>query len=202
MGLNRRDLLRMGLCAGAGLLAAPRRPWAQQAGISSAMKMGQSAAHAAPMPQFHEAQPAGPLPSYVTPLSIPPVIRPQSGAIPIQIVPFLHKAHRDLPPATIWGYNGMWPGPTFEVRKGQPLSVKWSNQLPTKHFLPVDYTIHGSEENVPEVRTVTHVHGAQTLPESDGYPDSWFTSDGKIGSVPAANPTHYPNEQSATTLWY
>jgi len=96
----------------------------------------------------------------------------------------------------------MWPGPTFEVRKGQPLSIKWSNQLPTKHFLPIDYTIHGSEENVPEVRTVTHVHGAQVLPESDGYPDSWFTSDGKTGSVAGANPTHHPNEQSSRMLWY
>ena len=92
--------------------------------------------------------------------------------------------------------------PTFEVRKGQPLSIKWSNQLPTKHFLPIDYTIHGSEENVPEVRTVTHVHGAQVLPESDGYPDSWFTSDGKTGSVAGADPTHHPNEQSSRMLWY
>ena len=96
----------------------------------------------------------------------------------------------------------MWPGPTFEVRKGQPLSIKWSNQLPTKHFLPIDYTIHGSEENVAEVRTVTHVHGVQVLPESDGYPDSWFTSDGKTGSVAGANPTHHPNEQSSRMLWY
>jgi spore coat protein A len=118
------------------------------------------------------------------------------------MVPFRHQAHRDLPPATAWGYNGMWPGPTFEVRTGQPLSIKWTNQLPTKPFLPIDYTIHGSEEGVPEVRTVTHVHGAQVLPDSDGYPDSWFTSDGKKGAVPAANPTHYPNEQSARTLWY
>jgi spore coat protein A len=197
----------MGFCAGAGLLAAPRRLPAQQAGMSSGMNpgmtMGPNPAHAAGIPEFHEAQPAGPLPSYVTPLSIPPVIRPQAGVtVPIRMVPFQHKAHRDLPAATMWGYNAMWPGPTFEVRKGQPLSVKWSNQLPTKHFLPIDYTIHGSEEGVPEVRTVTHVHGAQVLPDSDGYPDSWFTSDGKTGSVAAANPTHYPNDQAATTLWY
>jgi spore coat protein A len=40
------------------------------------------------------------------------------------------------------------------------------------------------------------------LPESDGYPDSWCTPDGKLGAVPAANPSHYPNDQAATTLWY
>ena len=203
MTISRRDLLRMGLCSGASLLSAPRRLLSQQAAMAPGMSMAHTNAHAATIPSFHQAQPAGPQASYVTPLSIPPVIRPQSGApIPIRMVPFQHKAHRDLPAATMWGYNGMWPGPTFEVRRGQPLSVKWSNQLPTKHFLPIDYTIHGSEENVPEVRTVTHVHGAQVLPESDGYPDSWFTSDGKAGAVPGANPTHYPNDQSATTLWY
>jgi len=207
LGLSRRDLLRMGFCAGAGLLSTPRRLSAQQASLSSGMQssgmnMGQNAQHAS-VPEFHEAQPAGPLASYVTPLAVPLVIRPQPGVtVPIRMVPFQHKAHHDLPAATMWGYNGMWPGPTFEVRKGQPLSVKWSNQLPTKHFLPIDYTIHGSEETVPEVRTVTHVHGAQVLPESDGYPDSWFTSDGKTGSVAAANPTHYPNDQSARSLWY
>ncbi|MGB7600133.1 MAG: multicopper oxidase [Candidatus Sulfotelmatobacter sp.] len=200
MPLSRRDLLRLGLYSGAGLFVAPRL-LAQQASMTSGMKMG--APHTGMAPEFHEAEGAGPLASYVTPLSIPPVIRPKSGLpIPIRMVPFQHKAHRDLPAATMWGYNGMWPGPTFEVRKGQSLSIKWTNQLPTKHFLPIDYTIHGSEESVPEVRTVTHVHGAQTLPESDGYPDSWFTPDGKTGAVAAANPTHYPNEQSATMLWY
>ncbi len=102
----------------------------------------------------------------------------------------------------MWGYNGMWPGPTFEVRKGQPLWVKWRNQLPTKHFLPLDYSIHGAGQDVPQVRTVTHVHGARVMPESDGYPDAWVTSNGRRGPVRAADPCHYPNEQSATTLWY
>jgi spore coat protein A len=116
--------------------------------------------------------------------------------------PFQHRAHRDLPATAMWGYNGMWPGPTFEVRKGQPLWVKWRNQLPTKHFLPLDYSIHGAGQQVPQVRTVTHVHGARVMPESDGYPDAWETSDGRRGPVRAADPCHYPNEQSATTLWY
>ncbi len=115
---------------------------------------------------------------------------------------FLHKAHRDLPSTKMWGYNRVWPGPTFEVRKGQPFSVEWINQLPAKHFLPIDPTIHGSEEGVPEVRTVTHVHGALVLPDSDGYPDAWVTSDGKAGSARAANPCHYPNDQEARMLWY
>ena len=189
------------------MFPAPSRLLARQAGSThAAMKMGPGDAPAR-LKAFPQAQPAGPLASYVTPLSIPPVIRPKPGSGPgdpveVRMVPFKHKAHRDLPPATIWGYNASWPGPTLEVRRGEPLFVKWSNLLPTKHFLPVDPTIHGAGEGVPEVRTVAHVHGAQVMPDSDGYPDAWVTSDGKAGSVAAADPCHYPNDQAATTLWY
>lgn len=200
MSINRREWLRT---AAGALLAAQKPLWAQQAAVTSTINTGQKPARAGSRTLTLQAQPAGPLASYLTPLSIPRIIRPQSGeTVPIRLVAFRHQAHRDLPPATIWGYDGTWPGPTFEARKGQPFSVQWINELPTKHFLPIDYTIHGSEENVPEVRTVTHVHGAQVLPGSDGYPDSWVTSDGKSGAVPAASPAHYPNQRSARTLWY
>jgi len=124
------------------------------------------------------------------------------GAIDIQMREFRHKAHRDLAPTPLWGYNGMWPGPTIEVQKSQPLLVKWTNALPTRHFLPIDTTIHGAEETLPKVRTVVHVHGAQVLPESDGYPDAWFTSDGKAGAQYDSSACHYPNDQQAALLWY
>jgi spore coat protein A len=176
----------MGLCAGASVLARRVTPCAQNS-----------------LPQNEPRKPLA-LPSYVDPLPIPPVIRlPQDGKVlPVQMRECRQKIHRDLPPTSLWGYNGMWPGPTFEVRKGQSLSVKWSNNLPLRHFLPIDATIHGSEESVPQVRTVVHVHGARTLPESDGYPDAWFTSDGKTGAFYDPNPSAYPNAQPATTLWY
>ena len=200
--INRRDVLRMGLSAGAGLLAAPRRLLAQAA--MQGMNMPGTNPQVAAGPPTQPSPPAVALASYVTPLAIPSVISPRPGAPPVQIHmrPFRHQAHRDLPPTPMWGYNGMWPGPTFEVRKGQPISVKWTNQLPTKHFLPLDYTIHGEGQDVPEVRTVTHVHGARVMPDSDGYPDAWVTSDGRSGSVRAADPCRYPNDQNATTLWY
>jgi spore coat protein A len=200
--INRRDVLRMGLSAGAGLLAAPRRLLAQAA--MQGMNMPSINPQVAAGPPAQPSPPPVALASYVTPLAIPSVISPRPGAPPVQIHmrPFRHQVHRDLPPTPMWGYNGMWPGPTFEVRKGQPISVKWTNQLPTKHFLPLDYTIHGEGQDVPEVRTVTHVHGARVMPDSDGYPDAWVTSDGRSGSVRAADPCRYPNDQNATTLWY
>jgi spore coat protein A len=195
----------MGFCAGAGSLVDPRSLFAQTAALHSGM--------ATPAPKASPGRRAGqaiePVPqpvslaSYVTPLAIPEYIRPKPGVtVPIQMRPFRHKAHRDLPEANMWGYNGMWPGPTFEVRRGESTSVKWTNNLPTKHFLPLDYTIHGEEQDVPEVRTVTHLHGASVLPESDGYPDAWVTSDGRAGSFRPADHCRYPNDQPGTTLWY
>jgi len=207
----------MGVCAGSGLITLPRDLFAQQsstprapanaavpAGPAMAMPPGLKMRPHGPIRDFPQAKPAGALPSYVTPLAIPPVLRakPGSGPVPIRMAAFRHQAHRDLPAATIWGYNGSWPGPTIEVRRGEAVAIKWINQLPTRHFLPIDPTIHGSEDGVPEVRTVTHVHGAQVLPDSDGYPDAWVTSDGKAGAVTPADPAHYPNNQAATTLWY
>jgi spore coat protein A len=202
LSLSRRNLLQMAVYVGADMLAGQQRmsmPNSAVPATSSAANPQTGATASASFPQN-----PSPLPRYVDPLPIPPVIRPaHSGAtLQIHMRPFRQKIHRDLPPTSLWGYNNTWPGPTIEVRKGQLLTVKWINKLPLKHFLPIDPTIHGSEENVPQVRTVVHVHGAQVLPESDGYPDSWFTSDGKAGAVPGANPSHYPNDQQATTLWY
>jgi spore coat protein A, manganese oxidase len=152
-----------------------------------------------------EAQKPKSLTPYIDPLPVPTVIHPaqhSNGVVQVRMREFRQKVHRDLPPTRLWGYNGIWPGPTFEVRRGQAISVKWTNELPKKHFLPIDPTIHGSEEGVPEVRTVVHVHGAQVMPESDGYPEAWITPDGKTGAAYDASPCHYPNDQPATSLWY
>lgn len=157
------------------------------------------------MKSSQETQKPKILTPYVDPLPVPAVIRPAQlpdSFVQIHMREFHHAAHRDLPPTRLWGYNGTWPGPTFEVRRGQAFSVKWSNELPRKHFLPIDTSIHGSEDGVPEVRTVVHVHGAQVLPESDGYPEAWTTSDGKTGPTYDPSPSHYPNDQPATMLWY
>ena len=94
--------------------------------------------------------------------------------------PALQKVHRDLPPTPIWGFNGIWPGPTIEVRSGTPVKIKYHNDaLPTTHPLPVDFTMHGSEADKPQVRNVVHLHGAKILPESDGYPEAWISPDGR-----------------------
>jgi len=147
------------------------------------------------------------LPRYVDPLPIPAFIK-ATGMRPDPIHPtaqipyyrvamrqFQAKVHRDMKQTTFWGYNGSCPGPTLEARKGSPILVEWANELPHQHFLPIDHTLHGAETDKPEVRTVVHLHGGKTGPESDGYPEDWFTP-GKSGTC------YYPNQQEATCLFY
>jgi len=144
---------------------------------------------------------------YVSPLPIPPVIQSSgtradplhpNSRIPFYRIPmreFQVRLHRDMPQTTLWGYADTSPGPTFEVQRGQPILVEWANELPRRHFLPLDHTIHGAEADKPEVRTVVHLHGGRTPPDSDGYPEDWF--------VPGQSATcYYPNQQEATALFY
>lgn len=147
------------------------------------------------------------LAQFVDPLPIPEIARPQ-GSRPSPTdskikVPFYRlaaqptsaKVHRDLAPTKLWSFGPSTPGPTIESRSGEPLLIEWVNALPAEHFLPIDHTIHGAEPDKAAVRTVVHMHGAKTRPESDGYPEDWI--------VPGKSSLYYyPNEQDAAMLWY
>src|SRR6185503_18750423 len=105
------------------------------------------------------------LTKFVDELQAPPVIAPsaQLNGMPFYDVTMRRlqkKLHRDLPATTLWGYNGRYPAPTFEARRGRP----------------IDPTIHGAEPGTPSVRTVVHLHGHKVMPDSDGYPEAWFTN--------------------------
>lgn len=147
------------------------------------------------------------LEKFVDELPIPETLTPsrthkKANYYDIEMREFRMKMHRDLRPARLWGYNGQLPGPIIDVKEGEPVLVKWQNKLPSRHFLPIDKTIHDLEE-LPEVRTVTHLHGSVTAPESDGYPEAWYTRDYKeVGSFFKTKIHHYPNRQRAATLWY
>ena len=105
------------------------------------------------------------------------------------------KIHRDLPATRMWGFESASPGPTIEARRGEPLLIEWANELPQRHFLPIDHSLHGAGTDVPEVRTIIHLHGGRVPPESDGYPENWVTPGKSVVSF-------YPNRQDATMLWY
>ncbi|HEU5255126.1 MAG TPA: multicopper oxidase [Vicinamibacterales bacterium] len=121
----------------------------------------------------------------------------------VAMVPLTQQLHRDLAPTTLWGYHGACPGPTIEARSGVPIRLLWRNNLPSAHALQIDTTIHGAEPDKPAVRTVVHVHGLKVLPDSDGYPDAWFTTEfARTGPFFKNRVYEYPNDQRAATLWY
>jgi spore coat protein A len=134
------------------------------------------------------AKPSGLGPSPVDPKLQIPYYR-------MAIRQFQMTVHRDVPPTTFWGYDSSCPGPTIGARSGNPLLVEWANELPHQHIFPIDHTLHGAEADKPEVRTVVHLHGGRTGPESDGHPENWF--------VPGQSATsYYPNRQEAAALFY
>ncbi len=139
------------------------------------------------------------LEKYKDQLPIPRVIHPvetKKGQpyYELEMTEFYQNLHSDMPDTRVWGYGNSYPGPTIEAYKDNPIYVRWINKLPDKHFLPIDKTVHGAMDN-PEVRTVVHLHGLNVQPDSDGFPDDWFTP-GESALY------HYPNRQQATTLWY
>jgi spore coat protein A len=135
---------------------------------------------------------------------------------------------------TVWGYrtNGVktgYLGATIEARStltgetGKPVKVKYINDLKdsagnllTKHLLTVDPTLHGADMNEPQIRIVTHLHGAHVAPESDGHPEAWITNDPNAKTGLPADPVSgrparpdgntvtytYDNTQLSEQLWY
>lgn len=141
---------------------------------------------------------------FVDPLPIPREARrtgsPNGVAIyRIAMKEFLHQFHRDLPPTPVWGYGGTIPGPTLRVRHGRPVRVRWINDLPEHYpnWLPVPATAHGGPPGHPTaVRTVVHLHGAETPPQFDGFPTAWFQR-GASALYAYAN-----RDDAGATLWY
>jgi spore coat protein A, manganese oxidase len=185
-----------------------RRKFVLGGGILSAAFAHKAVSQMAHMPAMH-APPvldAAHLAAFVDPLPIPeiaqPAVRPaetsRRGRTPFYRIPireFSSKIHRDVPPTRFWGYGNSVPGPTIEVRSGEEIAVEWPNQLPDKHFLPIDHNLMGVEKDRPESRTVVHLHGGRVPPASDGWPEDWYTP-GKSATY------HYPNAQEAALLWY
>ena len=133
----------------------------------------------------------------------------------ISISQFQQQLHRDLPPTTLWGYNGSFPGPALEVESGSPIQIRWTNDLVdeqgaplTEHLLPYDTTVHGAGPHLPRARTIAHIHGGISSEADDGFPEHWFTPDASAPANgmggPAGNQlvTTHENRQRAAANWY
>jgi spore coat protein A len=136
------------------------------------------------------------LASFVDALPLPGrLIAPRQGKLRIAMREIHAKVHRDVPPTRMWSYSDTALAPQIEARSHQTLRVEWVNQLPRKHFLPIDYSLHGCGHDVPEVRACVHLHGGRTPSHDDGYPEDWY--------VPGKSRVcTYPLQQDAAHLWY
>ncbi|NKQ53961.1 multicopper oxidase domain-containing protein [Amycolatopsis sp. K13G38] len=116
---------------------------------------------------------------FTVPLPVPPVRRPvrtangvdyheiTQRAADVEILPGLRTR--------VWGYDGIFPGPTIESRRGRTTVVRHHNAL--------------------DVPVVVHLHGGRTPPEHDGYPTDTIAPG-------AVRDYEYPLDQRAATLWY
>jgi spore coat protein A, manganese oxidase len=166
----------------------------------------------APMQMSHK-EPAGPIATgskptmlhtleltpFVDPLPIPQIAHATAHngkrALTVTMREIHAKVHRDIPPTRMWSYGPTALAPLIEARSNEPLEITWVNNLPSKHFLPIDHSLHGCGTDVPDVRAIAHLHGAKVPSKDDGYPEDWFPS-GKSRTC------HYPLRQEAATLWY
>jgi FtsP/CotA-like multicopper oxidase with cupredoxin domain len=190
-GLTRRGILgtggALGLMAATGLSASAalaRRPSITGAELPSAV----------PLP-----------PPFRVPLPIPAALKPisTSGGVDRYEITQREASAEILPDVRtpLWTYNGTFPGPTIESRRGRPVTVTHRNELP--------------------VPTVVHLHGGRTPAASDGYPTDLVLPAGRQehsmhmghGSEhgmhdPRAVVTEltrdytFPLDQRPTLLWY
>jgi FtsP/CotA-like multicopper oxidase with cupredoxin domain len=152
------------------------------------------------------------------PLRIPPVIAPHSwwhqDEITVRMVRTRVQLHSQLPPTTVWAYEGQFPGPTIEVRSGERLRVSWTNDIEGE--MPL-VAVQGPVADLPTSRpgqeldrpgyqviegiadisgwTVVHLHGART----NGSNDGWAHNAGLRGT---SQLTEYQNVQPSMTMWY
>ena len=147
---------------------------------------------------------------FLDPLPIPVVATPVSGTsggvadYVLAMTEFEQQLHSELPgPTRLWGYDGIYPGPTIEAAVGQRVTVNWVNDLRdystgdlrTVHYLPVDLCPHGPNHEGDNPRAVVHLHGAHVEAEFDGYPEDTI--------LPGESDLYvYENHQLPATLWY
>ncbi|MEZ0064259.1 FtsP/CotA-like multicopper oxidase with cupredoxin domain [Streptacidiphilus sp. MAP12-20] len=149
-------------------------------------------------------------------LRIPPVLRP-SGDRPVEVrlMNASIRLHSQLPKTPLWTYEGSYPGPTIEVKRGRASRIVWTNTLTgtmpvsaalvpmsagNNPLIPAGLPGRGGVPARTDIAsitpwTVTHLHGGFQHAGSDGYAENAVTPGGSQLS-------EYTNDQAATQLFY
>ena len=194
MAFTRKEFLKLGLVGGAGL--------ALSSSTSASSPLGSATGTTGNLLRSRAQLPK----PFTSPLLVPPVLKPvrtdsweRGSRAPTDYYEITHKEGKAeiLPELTtaLWGYDGIFPGPTIESRSGRKIIVRYHNELP--------------------VPVTTHLHGGRTPPGSDGYPTDLILPKSSSSHAHHEHPAHpgwtfhrgskdyvYPLEQRAATLWY
>jgi FtsP/CotA-like multicopper oxidase with cupredoxin domain len=136
------------------------------------------------------------------------------GTVRLTTALISRKLHKNLPPTTLFGYlrsggpgagdtAASYLGPVILARSMTAVNVNYVNGLGKNDYLNV-FTNNGSSYgqfnpfNPPEVRILTHLHGALVAGKDDGNP---YAQPGAFPSGATQSVT-YPNEQPAALSWY
>src|SRR5919108_466747 len=170
MQLSRRDLLKVGLFSSAALMLPAERIARTKLAVANRI------------PQSELPQP------FTLPFKQPPILPKagQVGNVDYYVLNQIQTKANILPDrqTTIWGYNGITPGPAIVNQQGRSAVVRQICSLPDTH-----------PELGYNVWTSTHLHGSCSLPQYDGYASD-ITPPGSFKDY------QYPNIQDARTLWY
>ncbi len=182
--LSRQQFLMRGAIGAGGMLALPTALLRAAPGVA-APSFAQVSRFSVPLPIPAKATPVAPNTYHIRQRQTRQTLHPSLGR------------------TTVWGYDDgtlgpLYPGPTIEVKKGTPTTVRYTNRLPENHLLPVDKSIVPRHD--PTVRTLAHLHGGFVSAADDGNPyETPFGDELRRGETQTVT---YPNEQPAATLWY
>jgi FtsP/CotA-like multicopper oxidase with cupredoxin domain len=187
--ISRRNVLKIGAAAGAATVLAPNMITTKKAlgfydPVAPPLVQCISAAASPPHTPFADDFEA-PFPAIDHPLSPAPTELANTGAnewtraphqrwtqftpahvtTQLEARPGLHRFHSDYGDSYVWGFNGLYPGPTILNKYGKPTIVRFRNSLP-----PSGDNTFGH----PEI--TIHLHNGHHGSESDGFAGDFFPS--------------------------
>ena len=119
------------------------------------------------------------IPKFKLPLRIPPVLRPVRSDDNRDYYEICQREANvnilSTRPTTIWGYDGLFPGPTIKAKRNRSVAIRFTNHL--------------------AVPTAVHLHGGVTASEFDGFPTDVMLPGESKNCI-------YENSHRAATLWY
>ncbi len=132
------------------------------------------------------------------------------GKTPAQANAWVYVADASTPADAVLG-NAF--GPVFEMRRGVPCTVTWTNTIgrsPTQPArladppinVPLDLGVCGKVVTQSPVGVAVHLHGARVQGGADGWPLAPLGFAANPYGFATSAAFFYPNAQRATLLWY